>query len=200
MTDYTIDIGTKYKAIGKNATTNQSTNSLICKQMFKSLETVPLFKDVDEHILQLLEPLFEPCVCPAGTVIFEQGDPAHFLYLILDGIIEVLYKPYDGPALTITNLAPGNIVGWSAAIGNATYTSGAICKEDCQTIRMSGRDLHKLCAKEPEAGRVILNLLAESVSSRWHDARSQIQTLLNDTVSAKQCAKVRRRRARKENP
>ena len=122
------------------------------------------------------------------------------LHLILDGIIEVLYKPYDGPALTVTNLVPGNIVGWSAAIGNTTYTSGAVCKENCQTIRMSGRELHKLCAKEPEAGRIILNLLAESVSPRWHDAKSQIQSLLNNTVSAKQCAKVRGRRARKENP
>ena len=166
--------------------------------MFKTLETVPLFKEVDDHILQLLEPLFEPFACPAGTVIFEQGDPAHFLYLILDGMIEVLYKPYDGPALTITNLAPGNIVGWSAAIGNATYTSGAICKEDCQTIRMSGRDLHKLCAKEPEAGRIILNLLAESVSSRWQDAKSQIHALLTNTVNARQCTKTRTRRKRKE--
>ena len=199
MMDYTLDSGTKYKAIGKNATTNQAANLLICKQMFKTLETVPLFKDVDSHILQLLEPLFEPFACSAGTVIFEQGDPAHFLYLILDGIIEVLYKPYDGPPLTITNLAPGNIVGWSAAIGNSTYTSGAVCKEDCQTIRMSRRDLHKLCAKEPEAGRIILNLLAESVSPRWQDAQGQIQTLLNNTVSAKQCANVRRRRVRKEN-
>lgn len=195
-----MDIGTKYKAIGMNATTNQPANSLICKQMFKTLETIPLFKDVDELILRLLEPLFEPFECSTGTVIFEQGDPAHFLYLILDGIIEVLYKPYDGPALTITNLVPGSIVGWSAAVGNATYTSGAICKEDCQAIRMSGRDLHKLCAKEPEAGRIILNLLAESVSPRWHDAHSQIQTLLNNTVSAKQCANGRRRRVRKENP
>ncbi len=167
--------------------------------MFKTLESVPLFKDVDSHILQLLEPLFEPFACSADTVVFEQGDPAHFLYLILDGIIEVLYKPYDGPPLTITNLAQGSIVGWSAAIGNLTYTSGAICKEDCQAIRMSSRDLHKLCVKEPEAGRIILNLLAESVSPRWQDAQGQIQTLLNNTVSAKQCANVRRRRVRKEN-
>ena len=106
-----MNIGTKYKAIGKNATTNQIANSLICKQMFKALETIPLFKDVDDRILHLLEPLFEPFVCSAGTVVFEQGDPAHFLYLILDGIIEVLYKPYDGPPLTITNLTSGSIVG-----------------------------------------------------------------------------------------
>ena len=167
--------------------------------MFKSLESVPLFKDVDNNILQLLEPLFEAYSCTAETVIFEQGDPAHYLYLILDGTVEMRYKPYDGPPLTITNLPQGSIIGWSAVIGNSVYTSSAVCKENCQTIRMSRRDLHNLCAKEPEAGRIILNLLAESVSSRWLDAQSQIQILLNNTVSAKQCAKSRTRRKRKEN-
>ena len=167
--------------------------------MFKSLESVPLFKDVDDDILQLLEPLFEPYSCTAETVIFEQGDPAHYLYLILDGTVEMRYKPYDGPPLTITNLPQGSIIGWSAVIGNSTYTSSAVCKEDCHAIRMSRRDLHNLCAKEPEAGRIILNLLAESVSSRWLDAQSQIQVLLNNTVSARQCAKSRTRRKRKEN-
>ena len=167
--------------------------------MFKELESVPLFKDVDDHILQLLEPLFEPFSCPAGTVIFEQGDPAHYLYLLLEGAVEILYKPYDGPPLTVTNLEQGTIFGWSAAIGNPAYTSGAICKEDCQAIRISSRDLHKLCAKEPEAGRIILNLLADSVSSRWQDAQSQIQVLLNTTVSDKRKTKARMRKMRKEN-
>ena len=168
--------------------------------MFKTLDSVPLFKDVDKNILGLLEPIFEPYACPADTVIFEQGTPAHYLYLILEGTVEISYKPYDGPPLTITTLTQGNIVGWSAAIGNTAYTSGAMCKEDCQAIRMSRRDLHNLCAKDPEAGRIILNLLAESVSSRWLDAQSQIQVLLNNTVSARQCAKTRTRRKRKENP
>lgn len=167
--------------------------------MFKELESVPLFKGVDDHILRLLEPLFEPFPCTAGTVIFEQGQPAHYLYLILEGTVEIHYKPYDGPPLTVTNLEQGTIFGWSAAIGNATYTSGATCKEDCQAIRISSRDLHKLCAKEPEAGRTILDLLAESVSPRWDDAQSKIQVLLNTTVSARQKAKSQMRKRRKEN-
>jgi len=166
--------------------------------MFKELETVPLFQGVDEHILQLLEPLFEPYSCFNGMVIFEQGDPALYLYLILEGAIEILYKPYDGPPLTITTLVSGNIVGWSAAIGNATYTSGAVCKEDCRAIRMSSRDLHKLCSREPEAGRIILNLLAESVSPRWQNAQGQIETLLNTNIKAKRKTRSRTRRKRKE--
>jgi CRP-like cAMP-binding protein len=169
--------------------------------MLKQLESVPLFKDVDDYILHLLEPLFEPYSCPAGAVIFEQGEPAHYLYLILAGSVEMLYKPYDGPQLTLTNLAEGGIIGWSAVVGNVAYTSRAVCKQDCTAIRMTSRDLHKLCLSEPEAGRIILDLLAESVSSRWQDAREQIQTLLNSTVNARQCAngRMRRKRIRKEN-
>ena len=166
--------------------------------MFKTLDSIPLFKGIDENILELLEPLFEPYSCAAETAIFEQGDPAHYLYLILDGTVEMVYKPYDGPPITINNHIEGSIIGWSAVIGNTTYTSGAVCKNDTHTIRMSKRDLHRLCAKEPEAGRIILNLLAESVSSRWHDAKSQIQVLLNETISAKQCANSRKRRKKKE--
>jgi CRP-like cAMP-binding protein len=182
-----------------NATTNRPAIPLICKQMFKELEFVPLFKDVDDYVLHLLEPLFEPFSCLAGSVIFEQGEPAHYMYLILDGAVEMLYKPYDGPQITLTNLTQGSIIGWSAVVGNATYASEALCKEDCRAIRMTGRDLHKLCATEPEAGRIILDLLADSVSSRWQNAREQIQTLLNSSVSARQNGRVRRRRIKKEN-
>ena len=169
--------------------------------MFKELETVPLFKDVDDSILHLLAPLFESFSCLADSVIFEQGETAHYLYLILSGSVEMLYKPYDGPEITITYLAQGSIIGWSAVIGNATYTSRAVCKTDIQAIRMTSRDLHKLCEQEPEAGRIILNLLADSVSLRWTEAREQIQTLLNSSISAKreESGRNRKRLLRKEN-
>jgi CRP-like cAMP-binding protein len=169
--------------------------------MFKQLDSVPLFKDIDDDILRLLEPLFEPFSCTAGAVIFGQGEPALYMYLILEGSVEMLYKPYDGPQITLTSLTQGSIIGWSAVIGNATYASKAVCREDLLAIRMAGRELHKLCATEPEAGRIILNLLADSVSSRWQDAREQIQTLLNSSVNASQCKNTRKRRKRlgKEN-
>jgi CRP-like cAMP-binding protein len=88
--------------------------------MFKELESVPLFKDVDEYILHSARTVVRAVSCPTGTMIFEQGEPAIYLYLILTGVVEVLYKPYDGPTISITSLSQGGIIGWSAVVGNAT--------------------------------------------------------------------------------
>ena len=151
--------------------------------MTSLLETLHPFKDVDRSITRLLEPLFELYHFPADTPIFEQKEPATYLYLLVNGLVDVVYKPYDGPHISISSLKPGNFFGWSAVIGNIAYTSSAICKQDCEVLCISGRELRQLCKKHPVAGRIILQILADSVSSRWTNAQDQIQSLLNQSVA-----------------
>ena len=151
--------------------------------MTSLLADIPPFKHVDESVVRLIEPLFELNYFPASATIFEQKSVANHLYLLVEGEVDVIFKPYDSPPMTITSIKPGNFFGWSAAIGNVVYTSSAICQEDCKVLRVSGRKLRFMCKKHPSAGRIILQLLADSVSSRWANAQEQIQTLLNQSVS-----------------
>ncbi|MCF6278210.1 MAG: cyclic nucleotide-binding domain-containing protein [Anaerolineales bacterium] len=147
-----------------------------------TMKNIPLFNKLSPDVLNLVEPLFKPCICHEGT-IFEQGDPAIYLYLVLEGNVDILYKPYDGPAITITNIKPGGIFGWSAIAGNTTYTSGAVCREKCHAMRIQGSTLRALCLEKPEAGEMLLDLLADSVSTRWHDARQQVRDILDQSLS-----------------
>jgi CRP-like cAMP-binding protein len=151
--------------------------------MLKELRAIPPFEDLNEEILRLVEPLFEPYACPAGTVIFEQGDPAIFLYLILRGSATIRYKPYDGPPLNLTQIPIGGVFGWSAVVGNPAYTSGTVAREDLTTIRVRGADLRELAIRHPEAGRVLLDKLAGKVSNRWKDATLQVREILEQAVS-----------------
>jgi CRP-like cAMP-binding protein len=146
------------------------------------MQSIPLFNQLSPDVLELVEPLFEACTCHAGT-IFEQGDPAVYLYLVLSGSVDILYKPYDGPIITITNIKPGGIFGWSAIAGNSTYTSGAACHEKCSALRIQGSTLRTLCLDHPVAGEELLDRLADSVSTRWHDARQQVRDILDQGLS-----------------
>ncbi|MEW5940093.1 MAG: cyclic nucleotide-binding domain-containing protein [Chloroflexota bacterium] len=150
--------------------------------MLRALEEITLFDGLEEETQRLVERHFEPFSCRAGTVVFEQGDPAVFLYLILGGSVTIRYKPYDGPPINLTNVLAGGAIGWSSVVGNPAYTSGAMAREDLQAIRIRGSDLRDLVARNPRPGRELLDRLASLVSNRWKDANRQVRAMLEQAV------------------
>ena len=146
--------------------------------MFADLNLVPAFEDLDIKYLNLLRPLFEPFSCEAGSLVLRQEDPADYLYLVLSGMVEISFKPHDGPAITIAHVGKGGWFGWSAVVGSKRYTSSAIAIEELKTIRIHGDELRKLCLAQPEAGKVILERLADNVSDRWKDAHKKVKSIL----------------------
>jgi CRP-like cAMP-binding protein len=140
---------------------------------------VVIFRELSEAQVDLLEPLFEPFSCSAGTVIFKQGAPAEYLYFVLRGKVEVSFRPYDGHPITVGHVEQGGLFGWSAVVGSEKYTSSTIAIEDLETIRIQGSQLRSLCAEHPEAGQGILEGLAKGVSVRWNNAYEQVKSMLH---------------------
>lgn len=137
-----------------------------------------IFKDMNEDYVNLLQPLFEPYSCRAGVKVIAQGERADYLYLVVNGKVEVSFKPYDGVPITVSHVGKDGLFGWSAVVGSRTYTSSVTAIEDLETFRIHGDELRKLCMERPEAGKEILERLATVVSSRWKNAREQVKSIL----------------------
>ncbi|HNO30943.1 MAG TPA: cyclic nucleotide-binding domain-containing protein [Anaerolineales bacterium] len=146
--------------------------------MLDILPIIPLFQDLSPAETEQIKPLFESKSYPAGMVIFEQGDPATHLYLILEGAVSVRYKPYDGATMTLTRLRSGDVFGWSAVIGSAKFTSSIWSETQLEILRIHKNDLWDLVNTYPEFGKTIINRFARMVSPRWENAHAQIQLLL----------------------
>ena len=147
--------------------------------MLESLPPIPLFQDLEPAQTALLKPLFEHFACTPETVIFEQGSPASYLYLLLKGDVVIRYKPYDGPPIILTRLRAGDVFGWSAVIGSLNYTSSLVSETRIECVRIKGIDLRALIREYPETGKIIVDRLARVVSPRWKNAHAQVQSLLN---------------------
>ncbi len=150
------------------------------RQMLESLRQISFFQDFTTEQLKLLQSVFEAYQCPPGVTIIREGEPAEYLYIILRGKVKVQYKPYDGSLITLTHLKEGDVFGWSAVIGSSTYTSSIVSEEEIDAIRVRGDDLRQICLEEPETGREVLDRLAQMVSSRWWNAREQVNSMLNE--------------------
>ena len=142
------------------------------------LERLATFNDMNQDYVKLLEPLFERYTCSTGTTVIEQGQPADYLYLILNGKVQVTYKPYDGTSITVSHVEKDGVFGWSAVVGSHAYTSSVTAIENLDTYRIHGDELRKLCVDHPEAGKEILERIASVVSSRWTNSHEQVKSIL----------------------
>lgn len=155
------------------------------KMFVHTLSQLSIFKDLTEDQLGLLQAIIEPCSFAKETVIFEQGEPTQSLFIIVRGNILVRYKAYDGPVIEVARVGEGGIVGWSAALGRAAYTSGAVCLDDCDVYQINAAALHQLCEQNPCAGVLIFDRLAGAIADRLSSTHNQVMTILTQNADAK---------------
>jgi len=142
-------------------------------------DKLSLFHDFTQEERAILSPYFLEYFLHLGSVLFEQGDPVEYLYIVVEGEVIIRFKPEDGPALIVARIHPEGLVGWSAAIGSPKYTSSAVCTSDCQFLRIRSSDLQRLCEHYPDLGNTLLKKMADVVADRWRNAHPQIMDLLH---------------------
>jgi CRP/FNR family cyclic AMP-dependent transcriptional regulator len=150
----------------------------------ESLHALPLFHNrLGSKELDLLAAYMEKETFKAGTIVFAQGDSAERLYLLTEGQMAIRYQPFDGgELLTVTEVGPGGVVGWSAALGRRKYTSFAEALTDCCALSIRGQDLRQICEAHPESGVVILEALAEVIAERLRNTHEHVIALLRRGV------------------
>jgi CRP-like cAMP-binding protein len=138
-----------------------------------------IFHGMDQTQIAALSPYLDEVHFQRGTVIFSQGQAAECLYILLWGEVQVQYKPYDGPVLTVARIMPGDVFGWSAALGRDVYTSSAEASEDGAAYRIRAENLQRLHDRDPKAGGLLLERLASVIAERLRNTHSSILALLN---------------------
>jgi CRP-like cAMP-binding protein len=149
------------------------------QMLAQDLIYVSFFRNLTSEQLAQIVPLIEPCRYSKDDFIFEQGELAGYLFIVVKGEVNIRYKAYDGPEMSVARVGPGGIFGWSAALGREQYTSSAICLEDSQIFRINGRSMRRMCDENPETGVVLLERLAMAISGRETHKQNQVVSMLS---------------------
>jgi len=147
-----------------------------------TFDNIAFFDGLSKDECDLLKELFVPCDFDAGSMLFEQGETARNLYIVVDGEVEVRFNPDDGPPLVVARVLPGEIVGWSSALRSLRYTSGAYAVQDSQLLRVQGNDLRNICERYPTTGAVILDHLAAVIAERLRNTHPEVKAMLESAL------------------
>ena len=114
-----------------------------------------------------------------GDCVFHEGDPAHALYLLLEGWVDVLIDAEVGDdrhGLMMT-LTAGDIFGWSAVVEPHAYTASAVCASPVKAISLSRVELQALFEIDREFYCTIVTQICHVIASRLRATRLQMASL-----------------------
>jgi CRP-like cAMP-binding protein len=109
----------------------------------------------------------------AGTVLFRDGEPADFAYLLESGRVR-LFKQVGAMERSLRVVRAGDLFGESALKPGASRRSTAVALDDCTAVAVDHATFEEVLTLHPAVGSSVLQQLL----GRLRDAEDQIEILM----------------------
>jgi len=145
-----------------------------------TIKSIPWFLDLSNESLQLLTGIADVHSFNSGEVIFSEGEKHPYLYVILEGKVQLeSFVPGRG-SLTYLTAESLDVIGWSSLTPVVRQKTGsAIAVEPTRLLAFHANSLMDLCEKDCELGFVIMRRLANIIASRLLNHRLHLLELLS---------------------
>ncbi len=95
----------------------------------------------------------------AGALLYRQGGPADYLYILVEGRVRVILSDHGQMTLVVSN--PGDAVGWSSLVEHEVHTASAECLVLCRVNKIASEKLAEIFDKDPVSGLRFYRRLAK---------------------------------------
>lgn len=107
------------------------------------------------NLVSLFESEKEQITVAAGQPVFREGDPAHELFVLLEGSVDLLVG-----AQIVETVQPGGLFGELALVESSPRTATAIAKTDAKLVPINERRFTYLVANTPFFALHVMGVLA----------------------------------------
>ena len=142
------------------------------------LENVEVFSDLNDDQLTEVQQHCQVAKFSRGDKIFGTGEDPKFLWVVLEGQVDLQWEQPGGSALpetTITQLSEAMTFGWSSLVPPHKYRLSAYCvTRTCKVIKIEREALTKLFVQDAQFGYKVMTNLLSVVGSRFLSLQDEV--------------------------
>ena len=133
---------------------------------------VPLFAELDAGEIADIMQLLRAHRAEAGQVIVRAGEPAHSMYFIADGVVEIAIKGQKEPL----RLGVGQFFGEVAVLRRSRRSATATALTATSLLLLDAQDLHALMQRDPRIAARIKDVAEKRVGREQISPKGDIVT------------------------
>lgn len=136
------------------------------------LKNVDIFKNMSVNELAAIASITEQVVYPAGNIMFQEGDPAESMYMVITGEITAFKDETDPPEV----FKPGDSIGGIVLLTDDVRLFSARTSQETSLLMIHKRDFLEIVREYPQIALDISKLLCEYVKELWQRASDRSNT------------------------
>jgi CRP-like cAMP-binding protein len=137
----------------------------ITHSLIKALKNVPGFDVLDDRTLLRIVGASVNLSWPAGSRVFEKGNPGEALYIVLSGQVRI-YDVVDGQEVEVARTRPGDYFGEMSLLLTSTHTKSVQAVEESELLVLMKESFQKLLDSYPEVAEIVHRRLRDRLPER----------------------------------
>src|SRR5437660_7756467 len=129
---------------------------------------LPRLGEPDPEVLAEITREVEWFSVPGGATLFEAGQPADGLYVVVNGTLGLFAPQAGGGSRPSGRVAAGETVGEAEVISGTNRTVTVVALRNCEVARLPVATFEKLVVRNPGSLRQIANVVIKRLDSLQH--------------------------------
>lgn len=137
-----------------------------------------LVEDLEDPLLVArMMTYVETLTVPAGTVLLEQGSPAHDLFILEAGQVTVQLVGDNGKPIRLRTMQAGTVVGEMGLYLNEVRSASVVADQTCTIQRLTAGALLRMEDEAPAVAAAFHRLMARQLAERLRNTDHMIKAL-----------------------
>jgi NTE family protein/lysophospholipid hydrolase len=120
-----------------------------------------LFGEIDTPTLHALQGKLEWRHLSNGDLLFEQGDKADGMYIVINGRLRIVHSDSEGRSHTLNEIASGETVGEYALLTEEKRSATVLAIRETDVVRIDPGDFEQLVKQYPMLIRAVTRIIVE---------------------------------------
>jgi CRP/FNR family transcriptional regulator len=145
------------------------------------IRQVSVFNSLNVQETKEISPYFVAEKFKKKELIFSEGDPSEWFYIVVKGKVKITKLSQDGKEIILEMISPMDFFGGIAVIKGFPYPANAVAMDDTDALKITRTDLLKITDRFPS----IMFSLAASIGDRIKDSHEMAKSIALDKVEAR---------------